>query len=87
MIHSVRIIKIIGDGEDPFEWEQELPEELFKSKYNFDGGDIGPFGDTDEPMKRTLFWYPKNSELAEELCNLIVNHGYRASRDYIPTVD
>ena len=87
MIHSVKIIRIIQHDEDPFEWEQKLPEELFKSKYNFDGGDIGPFGDADEPMKRTLFWYPKNSELAEELCNLIVKHGYRATRDYIPTVD
>ena len=84
MIHAVTIIHYVADEEAPFALEDELPDCLFESKYNFDGNDIGPFGDTDEPLKLTLFWYPKTSEIAEELCNLIVDNGYRATREYIP---
>ena len=37
-----------------------------------------------EPLTLTLFWIPKTSIAAEELCQLIADHGYKATRHYIP---
>lgn len=95
MMNSVELKHKLSDGEDPWVFERELPEEFFHLEYGFDGHDIGPFSTTFvegkresrkniEPLTLTLFWIPKTSIAAEELCQLIADHGYKATRHYIP---
>lgn len=75
---SVKVEKVVKEDEDAFLLDEIVPKESLKTKYGFDGSSIGPLtkGQCSKPLTRTLFWYPKNETMCDELISLLKDSGF-----------
>ena len=83
--YSIKIIRKMGSLEDGHMWKDMLPDELFRSRYNFDGWEAkidndfkeqkDTFADNQRIETYELFWYPETFEDARELFDVI--HGIK----------
>ena len=71
--YSITIIRKMGSLEDGHMWKDMLPDELFLSRYNFDGWEVHVDNSKGEAKVQTyeVFWYPETYEHARELFDVI----------------
>jgi len=75
--YSITIIRKMGSMGDGHMWNDMLPDELFLSRYNYDGWEVHVDSSKGKPKVQTyeVFWYPETYEHARELFDVI--HGIK----------
>ena len=79
--YAIKVIRKMGSMGDGRMWQDMLPDELFLSRYNFDGWEAkinndfkeqkDTFADIQKIETYELFWYPETFEDARELFSVM----------------
>ena len=79
--YAIKVIRKMGSMGDGRMWQDMLPDELFLSRYNFDGWEVkidndfkaqkDTFADNQRIETYELFWYPETFEDARELFSVM----------------